>query len=141
MNSNTLQDRISACAVATEVAHFRRKGFTISISKLGMKCGSSLVDLGRIELPTSSMPWKRAPSCATGPRLHYLISSTFQNKKSNGCQVSGRDPPLDPIHIFSFALGLVAKSRLAWRPALTSISAIDRIQRHIVRMWRNWQTR
>ena len=28
-----------------------------------------LVDLIGIEPMTSSMPWKRAPSCATGPRL------------------------------------------------------------------------
>src|SRR3989442_11561403 len=27
-----------------------------------------LVDLVRFELTTSSMPWKRAPNCATGPR-------------------------------------------------------------------------
>jgi hypothetical protein len=30
---------------------------------------SLLVDLIGIEPMTSSMPWKRAPSCATGPRL------------------------------------------------------------------------
>ena len=28
-----------------------------------------LVDLTGIEPVTSSMPWKRAPSCATGPQL------------------------------------------------------------------------
>jgi hypothetical protein len=28
-----------------------------------------LVDLIGIEPMTSSMPWKRAPSCATGPRF------------------------------------------------------------------------
>ena len=28
-----------------------------------------MVDLVGIEPTTSSMPWKRAPSCATGPRL------------------------------------------------------------------------
>jgi hypothetical protein len=28
-----------------------------------------LVDLVGIEPTTSSMPWKRAPNCATGPRL------------------------------------------------------------------------
>jgi hypothetical protein len=27
-----------------------------------------LVDLVRFELTTSSMPWKRAPNCATGPK-------------------------------------------------------------------------
>src|SRR5271170_1047578 len=40
----------------------------------GLSCGKSvggrmLVDLVGIEPTTSSMPWKRAPSCATGPRL------------------------------------------------------------------------
>ena len=33
----------------------------------------SLVDLVGIEPTTSSMPWKRAPSCATGPRVTELI--------------------------------------------------------------------
>ena len=35
-----------------------------------------LVDLVGIEPTTSSMPWKRAPSCATGPLLggHYGLS-------------------------------------------------------------------
>jgi hypothetical protein len=32
----------------------------------------NLVDLVRFELTTSSMPWKRAPNCATGPQ--YLFS-------------------------------------------------------------------
>ena len=36
-----------------------------------------LVDLVRFELTTSSMPWKRAPNCATGPscsRLSFTLS-------------------------------------------------------------------
>ena len=33
------------------------------------RCWLGLVDLVGIEPTTSSMPWKRAPSCATGPRL------------------------------------------------------------------------
>ena len=33
-----------------------------------------LVDLIGIEPMTSSMPWKRAPSCATGPRLEVCNS-------------------------------------------------------------------
>jgi hypothetical protein len=33
-----------------------------------------LVDLVRFELTTSSMPWKRAPNCATGPRFAGLKS-------------------------------------------------------------------
>ena len=31
-----------------------------------------MVDLVGIEPTTSSMPWKRAPSCATGPRTGTL---------------------------------------------------------------------
>ena len=34
----------------------------------------NLVDLVRFELTTSSMPWKRAPNCATGP-LGVLIDT------------------------------------------------------------------
>jgi hypothetical protein len=42
-----------------------------------------LVDLIGIEPMTSSMPWKRAPSCATGPHkecfLYYsLLRLTFR---------------------------------------------------------------
>jgi hypothetical protein len=32
-----------------------------------------LVDLVGIEPTTSSMPWKRAPSCATGPQCYFTI--------------------------------------------------------------------
>src|SRR6185437_9536849 len=48
------------------VSHF----FCESAKLLGL-----LVDLIGIELMTSSIPWKRAPSCATGPHaeLHTLI--------------------------------------------------------------------
>ena len=35
----------------------------------GAKPLRDLVDLAGIEPATSSMPWKRAPSCATGPLL------------------------------------------------------------------------
>jgi hypothetical protein len=31
-----------------------------------------LVDLVRFELTTSSMPWKRAPNCATGPYVFNI---------------------------------------------------------------------
>jgi hypothetical protein len=36
-------------------------------SQLFICCRGLLVDLIGIEPMTSSMPWKRAPSCATGP--------------------------------------------------------------------------
>jgi hypothetical protein len=47
-----------------------------------------LVDLIGIEPMTSSMPWKRAPSCATGPLLGRTVSiladcSTFVNVSGN----------------------------------------------------------
>src|SRR5580704_9888145 len=46
-----------------------------------------LVDLVRFELTTSSMPWKRAPNCATGPLpelLYYTISCWFRYHGRNG---------------------------------------------------------
>jgi hypothetical protein len=42
-----------------------------------------LVDLIGIEPMTSSMPWKRAPSCATGP----LIREDFSILADEGWQV------------------------------------------------------
>jgi hypothetical protein len=41
------------------------------IAKLAALAGGAeklLVDLDGFEPSTSSMPWKRAPNCATGPR-------------------------------------------------------------------------
>jgi hypothetical protein len=32
-----------------------------------------LVDLDGFEPSTSSMPWKRAPNCATGPHFEYRL--------------------------------------------------------------------
>ncbi len=40
-----------------------------------MTAGKKLVDLVGIEPTTSSMPWKRAPNCATGP---LLFSTTYE---------------------------------------------------------------
>ena len=48
-------------------------GLPFTVSKLLR--GSILVDLIGIEPMTSSMPWKRAPSCATGP--HTTVSYLF----------------------------------------------------------------
>ncbi len=48
-----------------------------------------LVDLVRFELTTSSMPWKRAPNCATGPReeffSHYImpVSLTWSRRSES----------------------------------------------------------
>ena len=51
----------------------------------------NLVDLVGIEPTTSSMPWKRAPSCATGPHLRGLSycrrccrgKSNWRDRKTN----------------------------------------------------------
>lgn len=45
---------------------------TVAISASGMSMWATvivLVDLVGFEPTTSSMPWKRAPNCATGPSL------------------------------------------------------------------------
>jgi hypothetical protein len=44
--------------------------------------GFSLVDLARFELATSSMPWKRAPNCATGPSVRKP-SITYARRPTN----------------------------------------------------------
>jgi hypothetical protein len=46
-----------------------------------------LVDLIGIEPMTSSMPWKRAPSCATGPLIERtFLFSRMRAGKSNHCR-------------------------------------------------------
>ena len=42
---------------------------------MGAKPWRDLVDLVGIEPTTSSMPWKRAPSCATGPLVKGRTAS------------------------------------------------------------------
>ena len=44
-----------------------------------------LVDLVGIEPTTSSMPWKRAPSCATGPRLRQKCRSPVNWARGKCC--------------------------------------------------------
>src|SRR5436305_11596023 len=44
------------------------------LPETAVRGGENLVDLVGIEPTTSSMPWKRAPSCATGPRSISMIS-------------------------------------------------------------------
>ena len=58
----------------------RSKGFATKCYQAGKgeRCKYlKLVDLAGIEPATSSMPWKRAPSCATGPLLQGEISLGF----------------------------------------------------------------
>ena len=46
------------------------------------------MDLIGIEPMTSSMPWKRAPSCATGPHARdatLLLSPLGQDSSNNQC--------------------------------------------------------
>jgi hypothetical protein len=49
-----------------------------------------MVDLVGIEPTTSSMPWKRAPSCATGPILNFncLTNLRFQLSKTGSTERS-----------------------------------------------------
>src|SRR5437868_14427146 len=42
-----------------------------------LKYASKLVDLVGIEPTTSSMPWKRAPSCATGPFERGMLINSY----------------------------------------------------------------
>jgi hypothetical protein len=49
--------------------------FSGSIARI---TAGGLVDLVGIEPTTSSMPWKRAPSCATGPQLREGLRPDFQ---------------------------------------------------------------
>ena len=44
-----------------------KPAFTLALGLLRNLLDDELVDLTGIEPVTSSMPWKRAPSCATGP--------------------------------------------------------------------------
>ena len=48
---------------------FDREGEHTRHVQVFLCVGDVLVDLVRFELTTSSMPWKRAPNCATGPSL------------------------------------------------------------------------
>src|ERR1700688_2711063 len=48
-----------------------------------------MVDLVGIEPTTSSMPWKRAPSCATGPRLGARENGTEGNTKFILAHIAG----------------------------------------------------
>jgi hypothetical protein len=61
---------------------------------------SLLVDLIGIEPMTSSMPWKRAPSCATGPRASFnqftRIGQDFEG--SPFCHVSPREVSNRSMH-------------------------------------------
>ncbi len=69
---------IRSCQFALDHADPRRSFWTPATAPLSptgthMKV---LVDLERFELSTSSMPWKRAPNCATGPRgMLFIIVS------------------------------------------------------------------
>ena len=63
-----------------------------------------MVDLVGIEPTTSSMPWKRAPSCATGPRL----------KQKSRARRSGRGKVLI---IFAHISGIV--NALGWKTTHT----------------------
>ena len=52
--------------------HGKLKFATKLLGGVPAKLLSNLVDLVGIEPTTSSMPWKRAPSCATGPQKNFF---------------------------------------------------------------------
>src|SRR5512146_1851683 len=53
-----------------------------------------LVDLVGIEPTTSSMPWKRAPSCATGPHRRGQLLYCL---RSQPIRQTGAPPPVNPM--------------------------------------------
>jgi hypothetical protein len=61
-----------------------------------------MVDLAGIEPATSSMPWKRAPSCATGPlyREKFPYGSEFQ--EGTMIILAYRDPIVNAPYILNF---------------------------------------
>src|SRR5579875_47624 len=75
----------------------------MEVSELGVcKCLKRLVDLVGFEPTTSSMPWKRAPNCATGPygicianiahaqRLHPAHNCPTQDDPETGLVFNAR---------------------------------------------------
>lgn len=52
-----------------------------------------LVDLVGIEPTTSSMPWKRAPSCATGPQLGHWAGTQSSSILAHLCAIVKRGQP------------------------------------------------
>src|SRR5579863_9664780 len=87
-----------------------------------------LVDLVGIEPTTSSMPWKRAPSCATGPRLaeqlFYCLSlgRASQTARSSlwGCRRPARERDWRSIASARCALPVLAETRIdgSWAASL-----------------------
>src|SRR5271170_2803037 len=61
-----------------------------------------LVDLVGIEPTTSSMPWKRAPSCATGPlyREKFPLGSEF--REGTLSILAYRDTIVNARHLLNF---------------------------------------
>ena len=56
-NAQTLKYKVMGCSTSLLGASLERRVVTFS----------GMVDLEGFEPSTSSMPWKRAPNCATGP--------------------------------------------------------------------------
>ena len=65
MEAAEIEDVFLGFVPATQVS-ITGKNFGVKMAR-GAKPLRDLVDLVGIEPTTSSMPWKRAPSCATGP--------------------------------------------------------------------------
>jgi hypothetical protein len=72
------------------------------LAEVGAQRGD-LVDLVGIEPTTSSMPWKRAPSCATGPHFGNGVPngvSEQENCRNKRLTINSRPPfPLRQTHL------------------------------------------
>src|SRR5579862_1706985 len=76
-----------------------------------------LVDLVGIEPTTSSMPWKRAPSCATGP-LRQTLPSDGVNRIHSRPHLC--DSQRAQVHVFPScsSAALVVKCIFSWSPRI-----------------------
>ena len=99
-----------------------------------------LVDLVGIEPTTSSMPWKRAPSCATGPhlRFNYLgrvessdSARSYQIFRASASRNQLRLEPQLSVHYFDQrldALGISCLNCLSFAP----LEILDRAQNFVL---------
>ncbi len=62
------------------LVRFVRSRFRQNVSHKDIFGG--LVDLIGFEPMTSSMPWKRAPNCATGPAFHLVTSREYHTTRT-----------------------------------------------------------
>ena len=85
--------------------------------------GVVLVDLNGFEPMTSSMPWKRAPNCATGPLNQQIYYTTTLRLIQHYCPSTANLIPCDgpgdalwiklALHFVGFVFGFGDRSLLA----------------------------